>query len=388
MKNTIPHEAGRILKKHFNICGFYNLNGYMSKMPKLYQDLKANAKDQYQHNDRIVFQLADHDFYLNNQGPGWTLYNLQLILTDLNISNYFCLLITHQPNYNDYTRQVQQLTTDDHFIDSVTTTLAAPELFTSENLPGDFRDKIAKPFCVLSRQSRPHRTYFMSKLFEKNLQNFGLIAYNNIPFKTHKPHNETAEDFDTGRLGLLTIPQSWQRILLKRTHNQQIYNNFVAQYQSYKNFNEEFDINNKHNSCQYHATSPISNALIYVGLETEPTLDKVFISPISLRGIVYRRPFLILGVPGTLNYLKTLGFKTFGDFWDESYDLTTDIESRVDHLINILHDWSTLSNKALTEQYQAMASILDHNYNHFFTTLPKIAAEQFDKECLRNLTRY
>jgi hypothetical protein len=60
----------------------------------------------------------------------------------------------------------------------------------------------------------------------------------------------------------------------------------------------------------------------------------------------------------------------------------------VDHLINILHDWSTLSNKALTEQYQAMASILDHNYNHFFTTLPKIAAEQFDKECLRNLTRY
>jgi hypothetical protein len=359
----------------------------MWQMPLLFQDIKSDLKDSYNPNDRIVFQLNDHDFYLNNDGPGWILYNLQLILQDLDISNYFCLLLTHQPDYTDYTTQVQQLTTDLHSIDSITTTLSAPELFTSNVFSTDTSEQIVKSFCVLSRQARPHRTYFMSKLFENNLNNSGLVSYNNISFTPIKNNNGTQDVENITRLGLLTVPSVWQRILLKQYCNQQTYNSFVDQYQSYKNFNEDFNINDKHNSCQYHPSSPISNALIYVGLETEPSLSKVFISPISLRGIVYRRPFLIFGIPGTLEYLKRLGFKTFDNFWDESYDTIVDLESRVDHIINILREWSTFSTADLHEKYKAMEFILDYNYNHFFNELPRISAEQFDQDCLKNLKR-
>ena len=31
-------------------------------------------------------------------------------------------------------------------------------------------------------------------------------------------------------------------------------------------------------------------------------------------------PFVMVSKKGTLKYLRDIGFKTFGDFWDESYD--------------------------------------------------------------------
>ena len=57
-----------------------------------------------------------------------------------------------------------------------------------------------------------------------------------------------------------------------------------------------------------------------------------------------------------------MGFKTFSEFWDESYD---GHEGR-DRFVKILELIDSLANKSTTEleqMYQGMQDILDHNYN-------------------------
>jgi hypothetical protein len=43
-------------------------------------------------------------------------------------------------------------------------------------------------------------------------------------------------------------------------------------------------------------------------------------------------PFVIVGTQGSLKYLRSYGFKTFGDLWDESYDDEPDDSKRIEKI--------------------------------------------------------
>ena len=44
----------------------------------------------------------------------------------------------------------------------------------------------------------------------------------------------------------------------------------------------------------------------------------------TFKPIVMQQPFIIQSCKGSLEYLRRYGFKTFADFWDESYDEADD----------------------------------------------------------------
>ena len=50
-----------------------------------------------------------------------------------------------------------------------------------------------------------------------------------------------------------------------------------------------------------------------------------------------------------LKYLKKLGFKTFSDWWDESYDEEQDLEKRIDKIVFILKRLSEKNHEELIE---------------------------------------
>ena len=60
-----------------------------------------------------------------------------------------------------------------------------------------------------------------------------------------------------------------------------------------------------------------------------------------------------------------MGFKTFDNYWDESYDLCKYPE-RHDKIIDILNEINNLEDDELIEMYNDMQEILEHNHNHFF----------------------
>lgn len=78
----------------------------------------------------------------------------------------------------------------------------------------------------------------------------------------------------------------------------------------------------------------------------------------------YRKPFILMAPPGTLKYLHEHGYKTFSDFWDESYDDCTDHEKRLYKIFDIIKYIESKTIAELRDMYKDMRPILDHNRIH------------------------
>lgn len=86
-----------------------------------------------------------------------------------------------------------------------------------------------------------------------------------------------------------------------------------------------------------------------------------------LQPVQYMKPFILLAPPYTLECLKSFGYKTFEDFWDESYDTTEDHGDRLAKIFTIIKDILERPPEALVEMYKQMYPILEHNRNTFLT---------------------
>jgi hypothetical protein len=92
---------------------------------------------------------------------------------------------------------------------------------------------------------------------------------------------------------------------------------------------------------------------------TEPTAN---FSEKTLLAIKHKRPFVIVGQPRSLEYLKKLGFITFDQFWDESYDSELNHEVRFLKIFRLINYIDSFSIDELSVLYDQMQTILEHNY--------------------------
>lgn len=84
----------------------------------------------------------------------------------------------------------------------------------------------------------------------------------------------------------------------------------------------------------------------------------------TLNAIKFFRPFVLVAPPLTLEFLRTYGIKTFGDYWDESYDRITNHEERLYKILELLEFIDTnYSIEDLRDMYRHMKPILEDNYN-------------------------
>ena len=114
--------------------------------------------------------------------------------------------------------------------------------------------------------------------------------------------------------------------------------------------------------------SPIDKLMesfIFLVTETCFFQSKTHLTEKIFKPIVLRMPFLLLGCAHNLEYLRSYGFKTFSDFWDESYDAIEDPIMRMDAVVTILKDIATMSPDQQKAMLRDMEPILDHNYNLF-----------------------
>jgi hypothetical protein len=81
----------------------------------------------------------------------------------------------------------------------------------------------------------------------------------------------------------------------------------------------------------------------------------------TVRAMLYQRPFALLGNAHSLAYLRKFGFKTFNDFWDESYDLDLDFGDRIAKVSKIIEDICDKDLHTLRIMLNDMQPILQHN---------------------------
>ena len=77
--------------------------------------------------------------------------------------------------------------------------------------------------------------------------------------------------------------------------------------------------------------------------------------------IIYANPFILVAPPRSLELLRKIGFKTFGDFWDESYDLEENHSKRMQMIFKLIDEINNKSLDELNKLYKSMVPILKHN---------------------------
>jgi hypothetical protein len=86
-----------------------------------------------------------------------------------------------------------------------------------------------------------------------------------------------------------------------------------------------------------------------------------YISEKTWKPIAHLHPFIIVGRPHTLKFLKSLGFKTFSEFWDESYDDETLNSVRMEKVYQIISNLLNMTNEEWDNLYDKLIPILLYN---------------------------
>lgn len=94
--------------------------------------------------------------------------------------------------------------------------------------------------------------------------------------------------------------------------------------------------------------------------ETLVSDQLIYISEKTFKPILSKHVFVVLGSSGILETLKKIGFKTFDNIFDESYDNIQILEEKIDAISNLV---SHLSKMDIKKLYDQTRSIRDHNYN-------------------------
>ena len=93
--------------------------------------------------------------------------------------------------------------------------------------------------------------------------------------------------------------------------------------------------------------------------------NELFISEKIFKPILSYQPFIVLGPVNYLKRLKYYGFKTFDNFWDESYDKIEDSSKRYDKVLQTILELNKKSIDELNNLYKSLKEICIYNRNHF-----------------------
>jgi hypothetical protein len=119
-----------------------------------------------------------------------------------------------------------------------------------------------------------------------------------------------------------------------------------------------------------------TNSFLSVVSETLYQSHISFFSEKIYKPLAIGHPFIVNGNPYSLRKLRDTGFKTFGQWWDESYDNIEDVTSRVHAIIDILKMLKALPHDRLREMRTEMISTLKHN-QEVFNHLREIVRAEF-----------
>ncbi len=288
------------------------------------------------------FLIVDHSDDPTNQ----SVFD-EFIFSKLNIDANKVIIVSPSPDqlfYRDSVSKFKHIFCNGHF--------AKIKNRLSKRFDLVSQKSIKKLFLCLSREDKLHRrlvNYCLhkNKLFEKGLISHqrtegghGFNLADDLRFFSHRV------DFDPTfymQYGLR------KHFIDKVTDSSKILGKSLAAYnfEAYANLNKEILID-----------LPVES---YVS-------DYIFITEKLLKPLVFKTPFLLIGCPLTLKYLRHLGFETFDCVFDESYDEELVLYDRVQGVISNLSQLSTLSLQDATKKFRITEDICNHNYNHFMNS--------------------
>jgi hypothetical protein len=199
-------------------------------------------------------------------------------------------------------------------------------------------------------------------LEDLGILNNGIVTWNFYQNNRTLPPAVSEENKSNEHVFLTTVPPTrindtvvWDdslRIIYKKHHNK-----FYNQTDRTKII-ESYKI-----SCT--VEDHILKSFLYVITETVFDYPYRFITEKTFKTFLNKRPFVIVGPPGTLKQIKQLGFKTFDSIIDESYDEIVDPSARLTKVVKIIESISQLSIDEMKKIMVDIQPILDFNHDHY-----------------------
>jgi hypothetical protein len=178
-------------------------------------------------------------------------------------------------------------------------------------------------FLYLNKQPRKHRVRLYNKLLKENVLSNSI--YTNWPTRKLPPEYE--------------LP--WA--------------------QDYPEYGKDQDIYEQ----------PYVDTVCSIVSETNDNDTDVFMTEKIWKPIIAQQVFVVHGNHLYLQKLREIGFKTFGSYFDESYDLESNRDKKIDAIVSLCKHLKTVNWQDI---YSQTIALRQHNYNTFFNK-EKLSAE-------------
>ena len=120
-----------------------------------------------------------------------------------------------------------------------------------------------------------------------------------------------------------------------------------------------------HHGYGWENKQPYLDSYLNITTETDFLNPTGYASEKVWKPFGFFQPVLLVGNYGTLEFVKSFGFKTFDGFIDESYDKETDNAKRFELIEKEIIKFSKMSKQEVHDWYWSMEDILVHNFNLF-----------------------
>ena len=224
-----------------------------------------------------------------------------------------------------------------------------------EYLPGLIAPKdrtIKKTYITFNRltsNKRIYRSLLINELYKNNLLESGYVSYSKVCPDGGSYEDNLRQGVPDYHLNPALVEEAITNI--KQVPDLRI------------DFSDHDHIPNQ--SMLLSPMKELMESFVFLVTETCFFQTKTHLTEKIFKPIVLRMPFVLVGCAHNLEYLRSYGFKTFGDFWDESYDTIEDPIDRLQAIVKILAQLDAMSAEEQMNMLLAMQPILEHNYNLF-----------------------
>lgn len=222
--------------------------------------------------------------------------------------------------------------------------------------------QFTKLFISLNRLHTNHRSYrlnLISEFVQRDLLKSGYVS-----FPSHnQEHGSWQHELDNE---FTLLPK--QKLNQIRQNLSSLSGPLIVDKQDLQGFLSA--------DCGTSALMMGQSAFWHVVGETIFYLDKLHLTEKIFKPITVKRPFILVGAPGNLEYLKSYGFQTFSNWIDESYDSEIDHDKRIMKVVDQIEKMSKLSQSQLLDMHRDMKSVLQYNYEHFYNDFKNIIIDE------------
>lgn len=208
-----------------------------------------------------------------------------------------------------------------------------------------------KLFLMWNRRFRDHRIEAAL-----HLEQLGLVERSYISFS--KAHIESPSDTFINRANNVLLSKKYENEGI----TEEVANRFDSRLPLI--LDDEHEITQMCEDTGHKSRPFYQNSLVSVVTETNFAELEVALTEKSFKPFKEKHPFILVAGGGALEYLQSLGFKTFNEFWPETYD-NSDVspEERMKRIRTVFKLISSWDHNQIIDFKRRVKPILEHNFN-------------------------